>query len=748
LTARFAGGRRRAVALAVAFAAALAVAPAQAHRFAYVANSGSNNVSQYHLGSGGLLAPLSPPTVAATDFPAGVAVSPDGKSVYVAGGGSEGRGDVSQYDVGPGGALSPKSPATVAAGFLPRSLAVSPNGKSAYVGNVGNDLEGFPSGVSQYDVGSGGRLSPKSPASVPSCAALQVAVSPNGRSLYVAGGADDCIGQYDVGPGGALSPKSPASVDTGALTAFGIAVSPNGNSVYVANFVANSVSQYDVGPGGTLSPKSVPTVVAGGVPVAVAVSADGESVYVANEISDNVSQYDVGAGGALSPKSPATVAAGSTPFAVAVSPNGKSLYVANYTGKSLSQYDIGPGGALSPKSPATVAAGDGPRSVAVSAAPAQSKVIKVRPGDSIQAAVDQADPGDKVKIAPGTYTEASQPCPAEPGSSCAVVVREDDISIVGQSGKHGKHGKHGNHGHHGGHGHHGEGVVLKAADGQEQGISVAQTGDAACLDDSSLRVHGSLIKGLTVRGFEGDGVFLYCVKGWRVTHVVTKDNREYGIFPSHSFDGRVDHSFASGANDTGIYIGQSRNSRIDHNVATDNVSGYEIENSIGIRARHNLAHGNTGGILSFDLPFLDTKVNRDNVIAHNVVVGNNRPNTCLDPGDAVCQVPSGTGVLLVAADQNRLRHNLVRGNDSFGIAIANICVAQQLSGAECAALDIQRDSDHDRVVANKVTGNGQHPDPSLPGVFAKDLAWDTTGTGNCWSNNVFDTSFPATLPSC
>jgi parallel beta-helix repeat protein len=651
LTGRFERGGRRAVALAVALAAALAVAPAQAHWFAYVANSGSNNVSQYHLGSGGLLAPLSPPTVAATDFPAGVAVSPNGSSVYVAGGGSEGRGDVSQYDVGPGGALSPKSPATVAAGFLPRSLAVSPNGKSAYVGNVGNNPEGLPSSVSQYDVGSGGRLSPKSPASVPSCAALQVAVSPNGKSLYVAGGADDCIGQYDVGPGGALSPKSPASVDTGALTAFGIAVSPNG----------------------------------------------------------------------------------------------KSLYVANYTGKSVSQYDIGPGGALSPKSPATVAAGDGPRSVAVGAAPAQSKVIKVRPGDSIQAAVDQADPGDKVKIAPGTYTEASQPCPVEPGSSCAAVVREDDISIVGQSGKHGKHGK---HGHHGGHGHHGEGVVLKAADGQEQGISVAQSGDAACLDDSSLRVHGSLIKGLTVRGFEGDGVFLYCVKGWRVTHLVTKDNREYGIFPSHSFDGRVDHSFASGANDTGIYIGQSRNSRIDHNIATDNVSGYEIENSIGIRARHNLAHGNTGGILSFDLPFLDTKVNRDNVIAHNVVVENNRPNTCLDPGDAVCQVPSGTGVLLVAADENRLRHNLVRGNDSFGIAIANICVAQQLSGAECAALDIQPDSDHNRVLANRVTANGQHPDPGLPAAFAQDLVWDTTGTGNCWSNNVFDSSFPATLPSC
>ncbi len=205
--------------------------------------------------------------------PIGVAVSPDGRSLYVAD--DSGVGRVYQFDVDAGGGLSPKSPPSVAARNSPIGVAVTPDGQSLYA--VNNNYTGVP-------------------------------------------GSRGIVSQYDVGARGALTPKSPPTVAAGGQSEY-LAVSPDGGSAYVANPATDNVSQYDINPvSGALSPKIPPTVAAGDGPVGLAVSPDGQSVYVTNVSSDTVSQYNVGAGGALSPKTPRTVAAGQFPVGVAVSP--------------------------------------------------------------------------------------------------------------------------------------------------------------------------------------------------------------------------------------------------------------------------------------------------------------------------------------------------------------------------------------------------------------------------------------------
>ena len=107
---------------------------------------------------------------------------------------------------------------------------------------------------------------------------------------------------------------------------------------------------------------------------------------------------------------------------------------------------------------------------------------------------------------------------------------------------------------------------------------------------------------------------------------------------------------------------------------------------------HNVPSGNTGGILSFTLPFLDVNTNADNQIDHNVVTLNNKPNTCVDPDDVVCAVPPGTGILVLAVDRNTVDHNVVLDNDTFGIAVADFCAAQGIDAATCASLGIETSS--------------------------------------------------------
>jgi 6-phosphogluconolactonase len=435
-------------AIAVALSSAVSV---QAATFVYVASSFSDEVFQYGVGSNGALSALNPPAVAVGDTPLGAVVSPNGRWVYVTN-----FGGVAQFDLQRGGLLAPMTPPTVPASGAVR-VAASPDRSSVYVAQQYGT-------ISQYDVGTGGTLSPKNPATVPvgrpPADFLQgLAVSPDGRSVYAANfgtsaANTNLIYQFDVGTGGRLSPKNPPAVAAGEHPST-VVLSPDGKSAYVPNSASDTVSQFAVGADGALTPKRV--VGAGDAPTDVVVSPDGGSVYVTNfgdpvAGGGSVSQYDVGAAGALSPKRPGTVLAGHNPLDVGVNPDGGSVYVTDRgptnSAGALLQFNVGNDGTLSAKNPPSLAAGTNPSGLAVSPAfaTALADVLVGTVGNDVICGLGGSD---KISGLGGDDALYGDRCGARAtartaGRSAAAAARAGHDILIGGAGRDRLHGGPGN----------------------------------------------------------------------------------------------------------------------------------------------------------------------------------------------------------------------------------------------------------------------------------------------------------------
>ena len=372
---RICGLVRFAAAIAVVFTLTFA-ASASGASYVYVSNQGfslGHSVSQYEIGPGGDLLPLSPPMADTSRAPTAIEVSPDGKSVYVTV-----IGGVNQYDVGSDGTLTPKDPANVepvgpvGCEFGPLDVpAITPDGMNGYSGSCFSNLVHF--GIDPQGV-----LSPSDTIHLER-GVKGVAVSPDGSSLYVTSyynPADvGAVSEFDIGPGGGLSPKPAQPTLAVGVNPSPPYLSPDGRSAYFIDTDrpgnARSILQYDIRADGTLSPKSAPAIPLEGILGAgshtMAVAPDGRSAYLA--AGDEVLQYNIGANGALHSMAPATVPASSGFFNLAVSPDSKSVYVNSYFSGDVLQYDVGADGALSPKDPPSVKAGSGPVDVAVTPPP-------------------------------------------------------------------------------------------------------------------------------------------------------------------------------------------------------------------------------------------------------------------------------------------------------------------------------------------------------------------------------------------
>jgi YVTN family beta-propeller protein len=172
--------------------ASVAVDPAG--KFAYVANSYSNDVSMYTIdATTGALA--STGTIAAGPGPVSVAVDPAGKFAYVANWTYDTQGSVSTYTIdATTGALT--FIGSIAAGTSAFSVAVDPAGKFAYVANwTGNDTEGS---VSMYTIdATTGVLTPSGTIAT-ELSPTSIAIHPSGKFAYVTNSGSNNVSMYSI----------------------------------------------------------------------------------------------------------------------------------------------------------------------------------------------------------------------------------------------------------------------------------------------------------------------------------------------------------------------------------------------------------------------------------------------------------------------------------------------------------------------------------------------------------------------
>lgn len=333
-------------------------------KFAYVANSGTNNISMFTINST-TRALTFVGRVAAGIGPSSVVVHPTGKFVYVANESNSDSlaGNVSMYTINTttGALTSIGSP--VAADFGAHAVSVDPLGKFAYVANDGIFQETGGS-LSTYTINSttGALMSTGTIFGVPFgggilacpdlCSPYSVEVDRSGKFAYVAS---------EGGPAPTLVSMWTIDSTTGALTFIGtvaaggravsVAVDPKGNFAYVADISNgfsgenNDVSMYTINAGsGGLT--FIGTIPAGTDPSFVAVDPSGKFAYVTNSGSNDVSMYTLDSTTGILTLI-GSVAAGSSPSSIAIHPSGKFAYVTNSGSNDVSMYSIdGATGAL------------------------------------------------------------------------------------------------------------------------------------------------------------------------------------------------------------------------------------------------------------------------------------------------------------------------------------------------------------------------------------------------------------------
>ena len=337
--------------------------------------------------------------------------------------------------------------------------------------------------------------------------------------------------------------------------------------------------------------------------------------------------------------------------------------------------------------------------LAIALAPgvAAASYVLVKPGHSIQSAIDAAAPGDTIKVMPGDYTES-------PSSAIAVHVTKP-LSLIALSGPQPA-----------------QKVRILAAPGQEHGI----VAEPAAEGDPDI--DGLVIRGFTVENFANNGIWLRHVNDFKIERNESINNLENGIFPTLSANGLVRKNVAYGSQDSAMWVEASQNVRVVGNDLSQSPTGLEITISNEVTVEHNDIHDNSVGVglyhpATAGLPEEEWPTYWNGGewhIQRNQVHDNNTANSA-NEGSETAALPYGGGILVLGVHDVDVLGNHIANNDFFGVATINYCVATYGTDFNCVKNPPPADPRpaYNVVAKNTLEDNhGAPPPPSEVGAYS------------------------------
>ncbi|MEU9759161.1 right-handed parallel beta-helix repeat-containing protein [Streptomyces sp. NPDC047985] len=318
----------------------------------------------------------------------------------------------------------------------------------------------------------------------------------------------------------------------------------------------------------------------------------------------------------------------------------------------------------------------------------------VRPGQSIQKAVDAARPGDTVVVQPGTYRET-------------VLITKPGLTLRGS----------------------GERTVIRPAAGKPPATDACtKAGSGICvLGRSGATVDGVTIDSLSVSGFPKNGVWASWTDRLSVRRVLSEQNGVWGIAQERSTRGRFTGNTARANGDAGIFVANTvteeggatdtRGTELQGNTLRDNRIGFTARRVRNLSVHDNTFTANCSGVFVVGD---EGKPQAGAMTVHsNRIIGNNKYCAKTERLPAI----QGSGIVLTGAADTRVRSNTISDNTG----------ATPMSGGVVLFRSFVDTKNNDNTVSGNVA-LGNKP---------ADLVNGDTGKGNTFVSNVCTKSTPA-----